>query len=400
MKFNKWTVGLAALGVVSLTSAVRADEAKMSQVQTALSNTTLSGYVDVSAQFNPAGGGGAPLYTYGSSSFAKANGINLNVVDIALDKPEDESPWASGYHVELWLGPDGSALGIGNGLRQAYITLRTPVGNGIDWKVGVFDTIIGYEGSTSGSNPNYSHSFGFNIEPTTHTGILATYKVCDTVSIQAGIADTAYAGFGGYTATPNTALYLPTVMGMITLTAPDNFGWAKGGTFAVGVIDSPGNTGGFTGDGGNGATSLYAGLVIPTPNANLKFGAAFDYLNARDVSGNTWTAALYGTFQATDKLSLNLRAEYLDAGGNEAYFGGTSVNGGEFFTGGGFGVAPGGDQQAQELTATVQYSLWANVLTRLEFRWDHVNHGNGFASAAGSLQQDAFMLAAQAIYTF
>ena len=50
MKFNKWTVGLAAIGVVSLASAARADEAKMSQVQTALSNTTISGYV--SASFN------------------------------------------------------------------------------------------------------------------------------------------------------------------------------------------------------------------------------------------------------------------------------------------------------------------------------------------------------------
>ena len=53
MKFNKWTLGLAALGVVSLASAARADEAKMSQVQTALSNTTLSGYVDVSAIWRP-----------------------------------------------------------------------------------------------------------------------------------------------------------------------------------------------------------------------------------------------------------------------------------------------------------------------------------------------------------
>src|SRR5580693_6427606 len=54
MKFNKWTLGLAAVGAVSLASAVRADEApKMSQLQTALSNTTISGYVDVAAQYNP-----------------------------------------------------------------------------------------------------------------------------------------------------------------------------------------------------------------------------------------------------------------------------------------------------------------------------------------------------------
>ena len=52
MKFNKWTMGLAAVGVVSLASAARADETKMSQVQTALSNTTLSGYVDTSAMWS------------------------------------------------------------------------------------------------------------------------------------------------------------------------------------------------------------------------------------------------------------------------------------------------------------------------------------------------------------
>ena len=107
MKFNKWTVGLAAVGVVSLTSVAYADESKLSQVNTALSGTTLSGYVDVSAQFNPNGGGGAPNYTFGN----KANGINMNVVDIALDKPQDESPWASGYHAELWFGPDANTLG-------------------------------------------------------------------------------------------------------------------------------------------------------------------------------------------------------------------------------------------------------------------------------------------------
>src|ERR1700734_2053445 len=55
MKFNKWTLGLAAVGVVSLASAARADE-KVSQLNTALSNPTLSGYVDVGAQYNSAGG--------------------------------------------------------------------------------------------------------------------------------------------------------------------------------------------------------------------------------------------------------------------------------------------------------------------------------------------------------
>src|SRR5450432_917561 len=225
MKFNKWTLGLAAVGVVSLTSAARADETKISQLNTALSDTTISGYVDVSAQFNPNGSnGGSPNYNFGN----KANGINLNVVDIALDKPLDQSPWASGYHVEVWLGPDAAALGTTtshgtvtyNGhsyggyattssspaaIRQAYIALRTPIGNGIDWKIGVFDTIVGYESTTSGNNPNYSKSYGYNMEPTTHTGILGSYKVTDWLSTQLGVADNSYGGFGFYSA--NTSPY-------------------------------------------------------------------------------------------------------------------------------------------------------------------------------------------------
>jgi hypothetical protein len=386
MKFNKWTLGLAAVGVVSLTSAARADETKVSQLNTALSNTTISGYVDVAAQFNPGGGGASilgPNYNFGT----KANGINLNVVDIAIDKPLDESPWASGYHVEFWVGPDGQTLGVGNDIRQAYIALRTPVGNGIDWKIGVWDTIIGYEGTTSGNNPNYSRSFGYNIEPTTHTGVQGTYKVSDVLSVTAGLADTSYASipsgstFPGYTAAATGAqtLYRPTVMGLVTLTAPDNFGWAKGATLTGGIINTSGNTANNSSPSGDGATSWYAGLTLPTPVAALKFGAAFDYLNARDIPFNEYVIAGYSTYQINDKTSLNLRAEYNEFAGEDA--------------------------AQEELTATLQYNLWANVLTRLEVRWDHVDNTGGgstdlFASHGGTPERDAFLLAAQAIYTF
>jgi len=377
MKFNKWTLGLAAVGVVSLTSAALADETKVSQLNTALSNTTISGYVDVAAQFNPGNGGplsAGPNYNFGSTP----NSINLNVVDLALDKPLDESPWASGYHVELWVGPDGQALGVGNDIRQAYIALRTPVGNGIDWKIGVWDTIIGYEGTTSGNNPNYSRSFGYNIEPTTHTGIQGTYKFSDIISVTAGLADTSYAGGAAYTAAPNTGLYRPTVMGLATLTAPDNFGWAKGATLSGGIINTSGNTANAGSPSGDGATSWYAGFTLPTPVAALKVGGAFDYLNTRDVPFNEYVIAGYGTYQFNDKTSLNLRGEYNEFAGEDA--------------------------AQEELTATLQYNLWANVLTRVEVRWDHVDHSQGnndvFQSHGGTFMRDAFLLAAQAIYTF
>ena len=404
MTFNKWTLGLAAVGVVSLTSAVRADETKMSQVQTALSNTTISGYVDVSAQFNPGGGGStvggvfpaAPNYNLGN----KANQISLNVVDIAIDKPLDEAPWASGYHVELWLGPDGTALGTSTAggsaaIRQAYIALRTPVGNGIDWKFGVFDTIIGYEGLTSGNNPNFSRSYGFNMEPTTHTGALAAYKVCDAVTIQAGVANTSFAGTG-YTAAINNpgpngsngGLSNPTVMGGVSLTAPDAWGWAKGAVLSGVIINtSEGTT---TAGNTTGATSYYVGGTLPTPIAKLKFGGSFDYLNVHS-GGNTWNLAAYSTYAFNDKLSLNLRGEHLS--------GSSFLNGGAYSPAATFGA----NNAADEITATLQYNIWANVLSRVEIRWDHVEHGNGYASTSSNgfgTESEAYLLAAQLIYTF
>ena len=112
MKFNKWTVGLAAVGVVSLASAARADE-KVIPLQTALTDTTISGYVDTAATWRPGTDqnillASVTVQTFPAIGFAKNDGFSLNAVDIAIDKPEDESPWAAGYHVEMMFGPDNA----------------------------------------------------------------------------------------------------------------------------------------------------------------------------------------------------------------------------------------------------------------------------------------------------
>jgi len=396
MKFNKWTVGLAAIGVVSLASAARADE-KMSAVQTSLSNTTLSGYVDTAATWRPgtdltdhSGGANTPGY-----SFAKNDGFSLNAVDLALDHPEDESPWAAGYHIELMLGPDAVP---GPGIRQAYVTLRTPVGNGLDWKIGVWDTIVGYESNSDPLNPNYTRSYGYTMEPTTHTGVLATYKINDMVTLQAGVADGSNVaggpGINGTSVSESQKAY----MGDVQLTAPDSAGWVKGATLTVALIDAAGNSA-----ANPGSTSLYAGISIPTPISALKFGSCFDYLDEHNghVAGNgnndsIWNIAVYATIQATDKLSFNLRGEYLD----DLNTGATSIQPiAAAYTG----------HAAEEFTATIQYNLWANVISRLEVRWDHIeanNHAFGAVADGSSAVQGTadrssdFLVALNLIYQF
>jgi len=116
------------------------------------------------------------------------------------------------------------------------VSLRTPVGNGIDWKVGVFDTIIGYESTSGPLNPNYTRSYGYSIEPTTHTGVLASYKVTDVLTLSAGVANTWNANSAGLSGVNNNATYesQKTYMGSITLTAPESFGALKGATLTLG----------------------------------------------------------------------------------------------------------------------------------------------------------------------
>ncbi len=387
MKFNKWTLSLAAVGVVSLASAVRADEAKMSQLQTALSNTTISGYVDVAAQYNM-GNYASDSQVPAGTSGAKIDSFSLNDVDIAIDHPQDDSPWASGYHVDLNFGNDAISSGYSD-IRQAYVALRTPVGNGIDWKFGVQDDIIGYEGNTDGANPNYTRSYGYFVEPTTLVGLVGTYKVADWLTVQGGIAN-ATSGNGD--------LANKSFVGAVALTAPDSWGFLKGATANAGALLNI--------DKG-GQDNYYAGVTLPTPWSILKVGGSVDIVSTANETaagaGNNnndsgWVLGAYASVQATDKLSFNARGEYFDLEGGTSTF----QPYGTIF---GLGTPINSNNRGEEFTLTTQYNLWANVISRVEFRWDHVDQGRAFGGGFGpggasTATADSFLLALNVIYTF
>src|SRR5439155_1537711 len=248
MKFNKWTLALAAGGVVSLGSIAQAEEKPMSQVMTAVSSTTLSGYVDTSAIWK-FGTGNANLPGRAFDGVGKLDGFNLNVVELQLEKPLSEDQWAAGYRVQLLLGPDangynvspfggGSGAGSDFSLKDAYVALRVPAGNGIDFKVGSFTTVVGYESFESYLNPNYSRSFGWQLEPTQHTGVLGSYKITDALSVSAGVANTWGPGINarpvrtGGTAKESEKTY----MASVSVTAPESWGFLKDSAWYFGII--------------------------------------------------------------------------------------------------------------------------------------------------------------------
>ncbi|HKX61970.1 MAG TPA: outer membrane beta-barrel protein [Verrucomicrobiae bacterium] len=365
MKLNKWTMGLATVGLVSM-PAIGSAEEQMNQVWTALSSTTISGYVNTSMHWNP-GTGNSVVPGYAFNTPDKQDGFNLNVVKLSLEKPLDEAQWAAGYKVDLLFGEDAALLGTANSIgrtgnlaedtqiKQAYVNLRTPVGNGLDFKVGVWDTIIGYEVFDSGSNPNYTRSYGYSIEPTTHTGVLGSYQLNKSATFSFGIANT----FGpviNQKANPPKAESYKTYMAAVALTAPDDWGFLAGSTAYGGFINGFNN--GATWD----QTSLYTGFTMNTPIKGWRVGASYDYMGTTSEfdAGSKYANALaiYSSVSLSEKLSFHARGEYAwtDAAllgtGDNATFG-------------------GGNSEVFALTGTLQYDLWKNVISRLEIRWDH-----------------------------
>ena len=380
---NRRTSALLSAGVISFATVVQAEE-QSTALSAALASTTISGYVDTSAQWNfGTGNANLPPYAFGGTS--KADGFNLNVVQLSISKPLEEGEWSAGYQVDLWLGPDANTLATQSSLagggasdfaiRQAYVALRTPVGNGIDWKIGVFDTCIGYEVLGSPNNPNFTRSYGFTIEPTTHTGIQAGYKVNDALSLTACVADTFGPTINGRSNPPKAESY-KTYMGAIALTAPDSWGWAKGSTLNAGVVN------GFNPALDDNQSSWYIGSTLSTPVTGLKVGACFDYEDFHNQragdANNQWVIGGYASYQATEKLSFHGRGEYF---AND--------------------VSHGTGAKLWEITATIQYDLWKNVLSRLEYRWDHSGSGDAFGGTTGAPDaENANVLLASITYKF
>ncbi len=393
MKFNKWTIALAATGVVSLASVAQAEESH--PVNTALSSTTLSGFVDTSAIWN-VGTGSTVANRFANTAPDRQDGFNLNYVKVQLEKPIDEGTWSAGYKTEIMFGPDAAVMpgrlgGAGEiALKQAYIALRVPVGNGIDLKVGQFDPIVGYEVTDSYANPNFSRSLAFNnLEPFGHQGVLATYQFNDVLGASVGVANSAnnsgvtnYNGGGSTLGNINAKSssfggpesYKAYMAGLV-IKAPESLGWLAGSALYAGIVK------GLEVGNGNDPVTYYVGGSLATPIKELSVGAAYDYLANGSFAGSYGNAtSLYVNFQATDKLKLNGRFEYANS------------------SGGVFVTNAGNDESIVGVTGTADYALFANVVTRVEVRWDTVVGGANLRAFDG--QKNDVSVALNVIYKF
>jgi hypothetical protein len=324
---------------------------------------------------------------------SKQNGFNLDVVSLAVEKPVGDENWSAGYRAQMLFGPDANTLGsVSTGsndsdfaVKNAYVALRAPLGNGLNLKMGVWDTLIGYEVFDGPNNPNYSRSYGFYIEPIVHTGVQASYALSDAITVSGGIANgienrAVYNKINTRATDVNTGdLYYEklTYLGAVAITAPESMGFLAGATLYGGIVYS-----GIAEDaaGSDDIVNYYAGATLPTPAKGLTVGVAYDY-QANGLFDESYASAIGGylSIQLSEKLKLNARAEY--ATGSETAYGTTS----------------GQDPELLGVVGTLDYSLWAQAITRIEFRWDHDIAGD---NAFGTDEDDVMSLVLNTIFKF
>ena len=142
------------------------------------------------------------------------NDFNLHQGWLYAEKALDTKKcgWDWGFRADLVYGTDAQktqsfgGLGWDNdwdhgvygwALPQAYVELGT---GDFSVKAGHFFTPAGYEVVAAPGNFFYSHALThFNSEPFTHTGVLATYKLCEDIEVYSGWAlgwDTGFDAFG------------------------------------------------------------------------------------------------------------------------------------------------------------------------------------------------------------
>ena len=317
----------------------------------------ISGYADVS-------------YTYSlneSNNFlntarvfdTESHGFTPHAFELVFEKPiSDEQP--VGFRADLFTGDDASvikATGLGASttdvpfdLQQAYVNFRVPVGNGLDFKVGKFVTLLGAEVIESPANWNFSRSymFGYSI-PFTHTGLLASYPWTEWFSTNLGAVN------GWDIVDDNNKA--KTILGSFTLGPWSGLSWTT--AYVVGAERANNN---------KDRRFVFSNILSWTPMEKLAFMVNYDYGWEKDAVGGAavtgsdnahWQGvAVYAKYSLTDRWALAGRWELFHDMDNYRV------------TNAGSGLD---DVRYLGYTLTSEWKLYDKLIARLEYRLDQAN---------------------------
>ena len=422
------------------------DTKKMVQnnfVETAQKGIKLSGYVDAGYSYNFTGSGNQSNVQgrFGSDT-AQRGDFNLYAVKLALEKAmTSENKAQAGFRTDVMIGEDANyfinrSAGQNTNtnqnsnslfLEQAYVSIRAPVGNGWDFKVGKFVSILGYEVMERPANMNTTYGLLFNVMPLYYTGLLSSYRFDDYLEGKLGVVNGSNSD-NNTTTNPNAGDGVA-VLAALNVTAPGgNATWSNNFQYSTGSDNNTSNgenLWSITPEVANAhpkQISSYAVIYNAWGNWAPKFADdkllfAFNALLGNTQGSISWDinttgtgptgsgnlntcwygAAAYAKYQFNDWFSLASRGEYL--GSNNSWMfgnqgaGSTSTNTGSHNTG----------ENLWEYTLTAGFNVIDNLLIRAEYRMDWGSNiyrtSNGGPQGAES-DGPAYYAGAEVVYSF
>ncbi len=209
-------------------------------------------------------------------------------------------------------------------------------------KFGHFFTLIGYEVVPAPDNFFFSHAYTmYNSEPFTHTGVLATYKASDDVTL-----------YGGWTLGWDT--------GFDQLDGGSNFLGGASLALTEEVTLTYILTAGNMGARGDGYSHSIVTDFALTDKWNYVFQSDMVSLNTAGGGNNEYGVNQYLFYTVNDEVKLGSRVEWWssDAG----------------FDHGGQTLPRGGQHSYYEATFGVNYKPTGNLIVRPEYRHDWFPH--------------------------
>ena len=367
-------------------------------VETAQRGIKLSGYVDAGYSYNFNGNPQQKVVPRVGTDTAYKGDFNLYAFKLALEKAlTDENKAQAGFRADVMIGEDATYFTDRDSgttrsdnttmdsnslfLEQAYVSIRAPVGNGWDFKVGKFISILGYEVIERPANMNITYGLLFQQFPLYYTGVLSSYRFDDYLDGKLGVVNgsntdnnTTTSGLGDGCA----------VLAALDVTAPGgNATWSNNFQYSTNAkndssLDAtqPGASsavvGGLNESSGTGYTFIYNSWGNWAPKACddkllLAFNTVLGTANSNNSvdtsavvsnSGGTtwWGAGGYLKYQFNDWFYLASRGEYL--GGNNLH----KISSFPAYSDAGMSL--------WEYTLTAGFNVIDNLLLRAEYRMD------------------------------
>lgn len=285
----------------------------------------------------------------------RANNFTLDLAQIAISRQAENG---LGFMLKLdygrtarfiqsdWSGDGTFSNGTNNfAVQEAYLTYTAPLGKGVGIKAGKFVTLLGAEVIESPLNYNISRSFLFGLAiPFTHTGVLFSYPLHDTVSISAGVVN----GWDNVIDSNKGKTFL----GSLAFTPTESLTWTFNGTFGPEQADRGGSKRG-----------VFDTVLTYKPIPHLDLVLNYDYGSETGLLDGDRTAEWYGVAGIISIGGALLHPNW------EAF---SLAQRAEWFADRD-GTRTGTRQDLWELTTTLKWALTERLHLRFEYRHDESN---------------------------